>query len=74
MSSKNFQVDGVGINADHFSSFKKEDFVKDILPGMPDRFGNEAQKTVWAENAFGLMQKAFPTAPAASAQVQAPKM
>lgn len=59
-TKKNFQVDGIGINAEHFANHKKADFVKEVLPGIPDRFGSEADKIKWAETAFDLMQKAFP--------------
>jgi hypothetical protein len=56
MAKNNFQVDGVGINKEHYSGWKEADFIKDILPTVPDRFGDENKKKVWAKKAFDLMQ------------------
>ena len=53
---QNFQVDGVGINKEHYAGWKEADFIKDILPSIPDRFGDDKKKTEWAKKAYGLMQ------------------
>jgi len=60
MKKENFQVDGVGINAAHYEGFKESDFIKELLPSIPDRFGDDASKKSWAKGAFDLMNKTFP--------------
>lgn len=56
MKKDNFQVDGIGINKEHYAGSKEADFIKDILPSIPDRFGDESKKKAWAKKAFDLMQ------------------
>lgn len=52
---QDFQIDGIGINKEFYADFKEADFIKDILPGIPDRFGDDKKKTEWAKNAFAIM-------------------
>jgi len=60
MKKENFQVDGVGINAAHYQGFKEADFVADIFPAIPAKFGGDAQKKEWAKKAYEIMVKTFP--------------
>jgi len=53
----NFQVDGIGIDIEHFAGLSQEEFIAQVVPGVPPRFGNEEKRTEWAKNAFELMQK-----------------
>ena len=46
------QIDGVGINAIYFKGKKEAEFIAEMLPGLPDKFGNEAKKIVWLKKAF----------------------
>ena len=49
------QIDGVGINAKHFEGKKEADFIAEMLPGLPDKFGNEHKKIVWLKKAFNIL-------------------
>lgn len=60
MAKKNPKVDGVSIDVAHFSGYKESEFIAEILPGLPARFGDDAKKKVWAKTAFDTIIKASP--------------
>lgn len=49
---KEVKHDKASFNADHYAGKSESEFIKDQLPGVPDRVGTDEQKKEWLKDAW----------------------
>lgn len=51
------KIDNTHFNADFYKGKSEDEFVKDQLPSVLDKYGNTAQKTEWLKAAYAKMNE-----------------
>ena len=54
---ESIQIDGVGLNVTYFKDKTEADFIAEVMPVLPGKFGNDKEKKAWLKSAFILLKK-----------------
>jgi hypothetical protein len=62
------KIDNHWFNVTHYSKYSEENFVKDVLPSVPDKYGSLEKKTDFLKICYKAIQATKPTPAAAAAK------
>ena len=52
MSKIDHQVDYTGFNKEYYQNHSLEDFIKDTIAGVPEKYGSDKEKKEWLTGAW----------------------